>query len=338
MNEPVLAVDRLRVEFDTRDGTVVAVDDLTFALARGEVLSVVGESGSGKTMTAMAILGLLPDGARVHGEIWLGDETLSGRTDAELRHVRGRRVAMVFQDALASLNPVLSIGSQLAEAITAHERNVSRADLRDRVAALLDVVGIPTDRAGRYPHELSGGMRQRVMIAMAIANDPEILIADEPTTALDVTVQAHVLDVLGRVRERTNASMILITHDLGVVAGVADSVLVMYAGRAVEIGTVEQVFYETRHPYTLGLLASLPRLDGQVRDQRLFRIPGTPASPSRVPDGCAFHPRCFRAVLPDPCASIRPDLETGSAEGHGAACHFAAEVRGVRPEELRARD
>jgi peptide/nickel transport system ATP-binding protein len=335
MSAPVLEVRDLHVELPTGDGPLKAVDGVTFELSANEVLAVVGESGSGKTMTAMAIVGLLPARARVSGEIRLGDETLSGRSEADLRAIRGRRVAMVFQDALAALNPVLTIGTQLSEAITAHDRTTTRSELRGRVEALLDLVGIPVDRSGRYPHEQSGGMRQRVMIAMAIANDPDVLIADEPTTALDVTVQAHVLEVLGRVRERTSASMILITHDLGVVAGVADRVLVMYAGRAVETGTVDQVFYETRHPYTLGLLASLPRVDGREGDEQLFRIPGAPPSLARVPTGCPFHLRCFRAALPDPCSSVRPELETGSAGSHGAACHFGGEVAHVRPEQLR---
>lgn len=337
MSAPLLEVADLRVELPTSGGPLIAVDGLDFVVAPHEVLAVVGESGSGKTMTAMAIMGLLPVNARVTGAIRLADEALTGRSEAELRSIRGRRVAVVFQDALAALNPVFTVGAQVGEAVSAHHERISRSELRDRIRSLLDLVGIPSDRAALYPHELSGGMRQRVMIAMAIANDPDLLIADEPTTALDVTVQAHVLDVLGRVRERTGASMILITHDLGVVAGVADRVLVMYAGRGVETGTVDEVFYETRHPYTLGLLASLPRVDGREGDEPLFRIPGAPPSLTNVPPGCPFHPRCFRAALPEPCSTAPPSLDTGAATGHGAACHFAADVAQMRPEQLRAR-
>ena len=335
MTEPLLRVDSLRVEIPTEDGVVTAVDGLTFSLERNEVLGIVGESGSGKTVTAMAVLGLLPAQARVAGSIQLDGEELTGLSERELRRIRGARVGMVFQDALAALNPVLTVGSQIAEAITAHD-GISRTEVQRRVGALLELVGIPSDRGSRYPHELSGGMRQRAMIAMAIANDPDVLIADEPTTALDVTVQAHVLDVLQRVRERTRASVVLITHDLGVVAGTADRVLVMYAGRACEVGMVDEVFHETRHPYTLGLLASLPRVDGALRDERLYRIGGSPPSLIRVPSGCSFHPRCFRASVPDPCAVTRPELATGAAGEHGAACHFAGDVAGMTPERLRA--
>jgi oligopeptide/dipeptide ABC transporter ATP-binding protein len=335
MTTPLLAVDDLHVQFRGDDGMVLAVDGLTFEVGRNEVLGVVGESGSGKTVTAMAALGLLPSHAEVRGSIRLDGRELVGLPDRALRSMRGNEVAMVFQDALAALNPVLTVGSQLAEAISAHDQSLSRSELRTRVSGLLDLVGIPADRADRHPHEFSGGMRQRAMIAMAIANDPDLVIADEPTTALDVTVQAHVLDVLERVRERTGASLLLITHDLGVVAGMADRVLVMYAGRAVEVGTADEIFYETRHPYTLGLLASLPRIDRSSRNDRLFRIAGSPPSLVHVPSGCAFHPRCFRAELPSPCSSDRPELSTGGAGDHGAACHFASSVASMTPETLR---
>jgi oligopeptide/dipeptide ABC transporter ATP-binding protein len=337
VTEPLLEIDGLHVEFPTDEGTVTAVDGLTFTVGRNEVLGIVGESGSGKTVTAMAALGLLPDHARVKGEIRLDGRQLVGLAERDLRSVRGLRIAMVFQDALAALNPVLTVGSQIAEAVRAHDREIGRADVRQRVRDLLELVGIPADREARYPHEFSGGMRQRAMIGMAIANDPDVLIADEPTTALDVTVQAHVLDVLERVRERTKASLVLITHDLGVVAGMADRVLVMYAGTAVELGSVEQIFYETRHPYTLGLLASLPRIDRGARDDRLFRIAGSPPSLLRVPTGCPFHPRCFRAELPEPCSTIRPDPFTGASGSHLAACHFAGDVATMTPDDLRTR-
>jgi oligopeptide/dipeptide ABC transporter ATP-binding protein len=245
---------------------------------------------------------------------------------------------MIFQDALASLNPVMTVGKQIAEAITVHDRDVNRDDLRTRVVSLLDLVGIPDapGRAEHYPHQFSGGMRQRAMIAMALANDPALLIADEPTTALDVTLQAQVLDVLERIRARTGSSILLITHDLGVVAGVADRVAVMYAGRRVEDAPVDELFARPSHPYTLGLLASLPRLDRPARDGTLFRIPGQPPSLVHRPDGCAFHPRCAFAALPVPCATEVPADVTVTAT-HRSACHRVADVAGVTPDQLRVR-
>jgi oligopeptide/dipeptide ABC transporter ATP-binding protein len=326
------------VEFPTDDGVVKAVDDVSFEVARGEVLGIVGESGSGKTVTSLAILGLLPASARISGEILLGGQDVLGMDEDRMQPIRGRRIAMVFQDALAALNPVYTVGDQIAEAITVHH-DLPKTEVRDRVIALLDLVGIPNPktRADQYPHEFSGGMRQRAMIAMAIANDPEVLIADEPTTALDVTVQAQVLDVLERIQERTNSSTLLITHDLGVVAGMADRVMVMYAGRQAEMGTVEDIFYRPRHPYTLGLLASLARIDQESREERLYRIEGQPPSLIAIPTGCAFHPRCFRASYPAPCATERPPLRiVGGDPGHCSACHFADELEDVSPERLRA--
>jgi oligopeptide/dipeptide ABC transporter ATP-binding protein len=274
----------------------------------------------------------------VRGEVLLDGENILGRSEDAVQPVRGQRIAMVFQDALASLNPVFTVGNQIAEAITVHH-DVPKKEVNERVVALLDLVGIPKprDRAKQYPHEYSGGMRQRAMIAMAIANDPEILIADEPTTALDVTIQAQVLDVLERIQERTSSSILLITHDLGVVAGMADRVMVMYAGRQAEIGTVEDAFYRPRHPYTLGLLASLPRIDQGGKEDRLYRITGQPPSLIAIPSGCAFHPRCFQARLPEPCAGERPELFAVEGDaGHRAACHFADDLAEVTAERLRA--
>jgi len=335
-----LSVRNLRVEFETDDGIVKAVDDVSFDVARGEVLGIVGESGSGKTVMSMAILGLLPKTAKVSGEVLLGGQNLVGLSEKQLQPLRGKRIAMVFQDALAALNPVYTVGDQIAEAITVHHRDMPKHEVGDRVVALLDLVGIPNakDRADQYPHEYSGGMRQRAMIAMSIANDPTVLIADEPTTALDVTIQAQVLDVLQRIQDRTESSVLLITHDLGVVAGMAERVMVMYAGRQAEIGTVDDIFYRPRHPYTLGLLASLARIDRESKEDRLYRIEGQPPSLIHVPRGCPFHPRCFRAELPAPCAVDRPALlvATGDA-GHRAACHFAEEMADVTAASLRAR-
>jgi peptide/nickel transport system ATP-binding protein len=232
---------------------------------------------------------------------------------------------------------VYTVGHQIAEAITVHDRAIEKGELRDRVVELLNLVGIPNpkQRVNEYPHEYSGGMRQRAMIAMSIANEPDVLIADEPTTALDVTIQAQVLEVMERIQERTNSAILLITHDLGVVAGVADRVIVMYAGRAVEVGGVDQIFYEPQHPYTLGLLASLPRLDEERRDVRLHRIKGQPPSLVHVPPGCAFHPRCEFARMPDPCSTEVPELRALGELDHVAACHFAEEVVKLRPDDLK---
>ncbi len=325
-DDALLAVRDLHVEFPTDEGLVKAVDGVSFDVRSAETLGIVGESGSGKSVTSMAILGLLPRYARVRGEILLAGENILGWPEKRLRPLRGRKIAMVFQDALASLNPVLRVGDQIAEAITVHEE-VSKKDVRERVIDLLDIVGIsdPHKRIDQYPHEFSGGMRQRAMIAMAIANEPEVLIADEPTTALDVTIQAQVLEVIQRIQERTRSALILITHDLGVVAGIADRVTVMYAGRQAESGSVDDIFYRSGHPYTRGLLASLPRLDRRKGEERLYRIKGQPPSLIFVPSGCAFHPRCPYAEVPGVCDSDIPGMVALSPR-HESACHFASDL------------
>jgi oligopeptide/dipeptide ABC transporter ATP-binding protein len=331
---PVLSVKDLTVEFKTDDGVVHAVDTVSFDVHPNETLGIVGESGSGKSVTSMAILGLLPETAKITGEVVFRGENLVGRSEKQLRDIRGNRIAMVFQDALAALNPVFKVGDQIAEAIRVHN-NISGTACRDRVVELLDIVGIPNprQRIDQYPHEYSGGMRQRAMIAMSIANEPDVLIADEPTTALDVTIQAQVIDVLTRIQDRTNSAIILITHDLGVVAGVADRVCVMYAGRHVEVGPIDDIFYQPKHPYTKGLLASLPRLDRRYENERLYRIKGQPPSLIFVPPGCAFHPRCGYRELPNPCASKRPELQAISTD-HFSACHFATTLDERELKEL----
>src|SRR3954452_21557381 len=333
--DPVLEVEDLRVQFKSEDGMVKAVDGVSYELYEGEVLGVVGESGSGKSVSSMAVLGLLPKTAMITGNIRFKGRELLTLDEEEARRLRGQDIAMVFQDALAALNPVFTVGQQIAEAIHVHQPELNKDQVRDKTIDLLDMVGIPNPkvRVENYPHEFSGGMRQRAMIAMAISNDPVVLIADEPTTALDVTIQAQVLEVFERIQERTSSAIVLITHDLGVIAGMVDRVLVMYAGKPVEIGTVDELFYGSRHPYTLGLLASLPRLNEDSRESRLHRIKGQPPSLIFVPPGCAFHPRCEYAQLPEPCATATPVLYPTEQPGHLAACHFADELDRIRPHD-----
>jgi peptide/nickel transport system ATP-binding protein len=315
---PLLEVDQLAVSIPTESGTIEAVRGISLTIEHGETVGVVGESGSGKTMLALSLLGLLPRSAEVSGSIRLDGDDMLTASEAQWQRVRGDRVAMVFQDPMTALNPMYTVGWQVAEGVRLHRR-VDRKAAWDRAVHLLDAVGLPDAGliARRYPHELSGGMRQRVVIAMAIANEPELLVADEPTTALDVTVQAQILDLLKSIRAETGAAMILISHDLGVVAGVADRVMVMYAGKAVEIGRVDDVFARPSMPYTAGLLASLPSL--AKRSDRLASIPGTPPSGMGYAAGCAFVPRCPLAA--DACTR-QPELVT-VGESHVAACHFA---------------
>src|SRR4051794_3935222 len=292
---------------------------MSFDLHTNETIGIVGESGSGKSVTSMAILGLLPRSAHITGSITFRGTELLGMPEEQLRPFRGRKISMIFQDALTALNPVYTVGNQIAESIAVHHK-LSRDEIKQRAIGLLDIVGIPNpkQRFDQYPHEYSGGMRQRAMIAMMIANDPEVLIADEPTTALDVTIQAQVLDVLERIQERMNSSIMLITHDLGVVAGVAERVMVMYAGRQVETGAVDEIFYKSRHPYTQGLLASLPRLDERHGSDKLYRIKGQPPSLIFLPPGCSFNPRCPHARA-GVCDTIAPTLELVEP-GHRSSC------------------
>jgi oligopeptide/dipeptide ABC transporter ATP-binding protein len=328
----VLELEDLRVAFPTEHGDAPAVRGVSLQLRRGEVLGIVGESGSGKSVTALAVMGLLPKDAEVDGAARvLGEQTL-GLSDAAISRIRGNRVAMIFQDPLTSLTPVYTVGRQIAEAVLAHNRVSKRAAAR-RAAELLETVGIPNpeQRADAYPHELSGGMRQRAVIAIAMANEPDVIIADEPTSALDVTVQAQVLDALQAAREATGAAMALITHDLGVVAGQVDRVCVMYAGRIVEQGTVDQVFYEPRMPYTLGLLGSLPRID-EPRGHRLTPIHGTPPSLIDLAPGCPFAPRC--PMVEQRCLDEEPDLVSVPGTRHASACHFRDRLGQQAPDEV----
>ncbi|HJP76578.1 MAG TPA: ABC transporter ATP-binding protein [Pseudonocardiaceae bacterium] len=317
MNEqPLLTVDNLEVSFPSEAGPVRAVRGVSWQLGAGEVLGIVGESGSGKSVSSLAIMGLLPEQARVSGSIRLRDRELIGLSDKEISAIRGRRIAMVFQDPMSALTPVYTVGDQIAEALRAHDRGRSRESARNRAVELLDLVGIPNaaGAAKAFPHEFSGGMRQRVVIAIAIAGDPDLIIADEPTTALDVTVQAQVLDVLATAREVTGAGIILITHDLGVVAGFADRLMVMYAGRVVETGAVREVYERPRMPYTLGLLGSVPRLDDE-KHRPLVPIAGRPPSLVDLPAGCPFAPRCPLAI--DDCRTGEPPL---TGEDRAVAC------------------
>ena len=345
-SDVVLDVQDLSVTFSSEDGPLNAVRGVTYQVRRGEALGIVGESGSGKSVTSMAIMGLLPRTAKVTGSARVLGEEVIGLGDAAISKIRGEKIAMIFQDPLTSLNPVYTVGYQIAEAVLTH-RDVTKKQARERAVDLLDKVGIPNPerRVDQYPHELSGGMRQRVVIAIAMANDPDVIIADEPTTALDVTVQAQVLEALEAARRETGAALVLITHDLGVVAGHVDRVAVMYAGRLVETGTVEDVFYRPRMPYALGLLGSMPRLDGG-RHERLTPILGTPPSLLNLPRGCAFAPRCPMAQ--DICHAEQPELAEpadaeSSGEGateddplrrHRSACHFSERLAGVRPDDL----
>ncbi len=337
VGEVLLSVRDLHAGFTTDDGHVSAVDGVSFDVHRGEVFSIVGESGSGKSVTAMTILGLIPTVEVSSGEvIWKGRDLLT-ISEEERRHVRGGEIAMIFQDPLTALNPVHTVGRQIGEMARVHE-GLNKKQALERAIEMLDLVGIPEarKRAKMYPHEFSGGMRQRAMIAMAITCNPDLLIADEPTTALDVTVQAQVLEVLIDIKDEIDSGIILITHDLGVVAGLADQVMVMYAGRQVEMGTTEEIFYESRHPYTLGLLASLPRLD-DMGDEPLVPISGAPPSLINRPSGCAFHPRCRFAQVPGLCDAEVPELRLVAGDAHRSACHYAETLAGVTIDTLRAK-
>lgn len=335
-SQPFLDVRDLRVHFGTEDGLVKSVDGISFQLERGQTLGVVGESGSGKSVTSLSLLGLHKradrkgrGGARMSGEIWLDGEELISAEPNRLQELRGNKMAMIFQDPLSAMHPYYTVGDQLVEAYRVHNK-VSKAVARKRAIEMLDRVGIPQPdaRVDDYPHQFSGGMRQRAMIAMSLMCDPQLLIADEPTTALDVTVQAQILDLMRDLQREFNSALIIITHDLGVVAELADNIMVMYGGKAVEYGPAKTVFTAPEHPYTWGLLTSMPRLDRPVQD-RLVPIPGSPPSLINVPSGCAFNPRCgFVSLVGERCSGEVPELLQTSAGGrHLVRCHLPEDVR-----------
>jgi oligopeptide/dipeptide ABC transporter ATP-binding protein len=333
--DPVLSIRDLAVEFRTDDGVVKAVDGITYDVYAGETLGIVGESGSGKSVSTLTLLGLIPipPGRIVRGEALFKGRNLLRLPKHELREIRGGDMAMIFQDPMTSLNPVLTIGDQIAEGIKTHNPAVSDEEAIQRAVGLLDLVGVPQPerRVQQYPHEFSGGMRQRAMIALAIANSPSLLIADEPTTALDVTIQAQIVEVLKTAQQETHAATILITHDLGLVAELADRVIVMYAGHVVEETDVFTIFANPRHPYTIGLMESLPKVVGG--EETLRPIPGQPPSLISVPPGCPFHPRCFLSQGRPKCREELPQLRQ-IGEGHRTACHFAEELEGYKSPQL----
>jgi oligopeptide/dipeptide ABC transporter ATP-binding protein len=335
-NDALLVVDNLTVSFPTDDGEVKAVRGVSYSVQGGESMGIVGESGSGKSVSSMALMGLLPKTARISGSVRYRGREILGQNEKAYAKMRGKQIAMIFQDPLTSLNPVYSIGYQISEAVLAHN-DVSKKQARDRSIELLSIVGIPfpEQRVDSYPHELSGGMRQRVVIAMAMANNPDVIIADEPTTALDVTVQAQVLEALEAARAETGAALIMITHDLGVIAGHADKICVMYAGKLVETGSTEDVFYRPRMPYTVGLLGSLPRLD-QSTKERLTPIKGSPPSLLNLPPGCPFTPRC--PLAQDICDHEEPALLPVGGAAHSAACHFRDRTADVEAADLFSSD
>jgi peptide/nickel transport system ATP-binding protein len=329
--DPFLSVRDLRVHFPTDDGIVKSVDGLSFEVERGQILGIVGESGSGKSVTSQAILGLHKGSrAQITGEIWLDGQELVSASEAHMRSLRGEEMAMIFQDPLSALHPFYSVGAQISEAYRVHN-HVSKKQAKDRTLEMLGRVGIPNPRSryDAYPHQFSGGMRQRAMIAMALVCDPKLLIADEPTTALDVTVQAQILELMKDLQREFNSAIILITHDLGVVAETCDSVVVMYGGQCVEQGAVNDIFYRPEMPYAWGLLGSMPRMD-RDRQSRLLPIPGSPPSLIRVPKGCVFNPRCrfTDRVEGKRCFTEHPDL-LETTPGHRVRCH-------IQPEERRS--
>jgi peptide/nickel transport system ATP-binding protein len=333
---PLLEVEDLRVHFETEDGLVKAVDGISYTVDRGQTLGIVGESGSGKSVSSLTVMGLTRSrNARISGTVRFNGKDLLGSSEEDLRKIRGDDIAMIFQDPLSSLHPFYKVGTQIVEAIRAH-RDMTKAQATDRAVEMLNLVGIPEPkrRADSYPHEFSGGMRQRAMIAMALANDPKLLIADEPTTALDVTVQAQILELIERLQSEFDTAVVIITHDLGVVAEMADEIAVMYAGRIVEQSNADRIFSAPEHPYTWGLLSSIPRLD-TPRGEELVPIGGRPPSLINLPSGCSFHPRC--PYVREAHTRIDPQLEPVDGDpGHRVACLLDTGTRKRLWQELRS--
>jgi peptide/nickel transport system ATP-binding protein len=334
--EPLLEVKDLKVHFPTDDGLVKAVDGVSYSLQPGETLGIVGESGSGKSVSSLTVMGLIsPKQARISGEVLFQGQDLLKLPKEEMRGIRGAKISMIFQDPMTSLHPFYKVGYQIAEAILEHQ-DISKQEATDQAVEMLQRVNIPRpkERADQFPHEFSGGMRQRAMIAMALALNPDVLIADEPTTALDVTVQAQILDLIDRLKSEFNAAVIIITHDLGVVAEHCDDIMVMYAGKAAEFGNTDDIYYHPLHPYTWGLLSSIPRLD-EAKKERLNPIRGLPPSLIQVPPGCPFHPRCPYRF--EPCDRDVPELLPVDGH-HAAACHLSlAEKARIRDQEVLVR-
>ncbi len=343
---PLLEVKNLAVHFETEDGLVKAVDGISYSVDRGQTLGIVGESGSGKSVSSMTVMGLTrARNAHISGEIIFDGQDLLKASDNDMRQIRGNDVAMIFQDPLSSLHPFYKVGAQIAEAVRIHNPDSSKTQAWDRAVEMLGLVGIPEPRkrAASYPHEFSGGMRQRAMIAMALANNPKLLIADEPTTALDVTVQAQILDLIERLQAEFDAAVVIITHDLGVVAEIADEIAVMYAGRIVEHAKTDTIFHAPEMPYTWGLLGSIPKMDAP-RDEELVPIPGRPPSLINLPSGCSFHPRC--PYVRDAHKRVDPKLEPIPDDpAHRVACLLDSGTRkriwselaaGRKPEEVKA--
>ena len=324
-NRPFLSVEDLTVEYRSDNRTVQAVNGVSLTLERGKTLGLVGETGAGKSTIAKAILRILPDVSvkKVEGQVWLDNEELLTLPETEIRKIRGNKISMIFQDPMTALNPIQRIGDQIAEVVYIHSENKNKAEAEKRAKEMLEVVGIPAERFHEYPHQFSGGMKQRVVIAMALACNPDLLLADEPTTALDVTIQAQVLDLVSDLQKKYNTAMLLITHDLGVVATVCDEVAVIYAGNIVEYGTKEQIFDHPSHPYTLGLFAAIPSMMGD--EEWLKPIDGLPPDPTNLPDGCPFAPRCKYST--ESCTHGVIPMQV-TADGHSCrCCHMDAVIK-----------
>lgn len=318
----LLKIEDLSIHYLTERGDIKAVNNMNFTLEAGETIGLVGETGAGKTTTALGILGLLqsPPGKVINGKIWFKGENLLEKSDKEMRKYRGNMISMIFQDPMSALNPVISVGDQIVEVIVQHQ-DCSKLEAEKHMIEMMEMVGIPGERAGEYPHQFSGGMKQRVVIAIALACNPELLIADEPTTALDVTIQAQVLSMMNQLKQKLNTAMILITHDLGIVANTCNKVAIMYAGEVIEYGNLEDIFENTAHPYTIGLFKSIPRLDEDT--DRLEPIPGMLPDPVDLPDGCKFYPRC--AYCTEQCKHGQVPVQTIS-NGHTSKCWRAGEL------------